>query len=360
MYLIIIIAFLSLVALIIIHELGHMLTAKKLGVKVEEFGLGYPPRIWGKKIGETLYSINWLPFGGFVKIYGHEKPVEGDPRSFSERPFWQKSLIILGGVFSFWVISAIILTIVMIIGAPTAIDDSVSGGIINPKVQIISIEKDSPAFSADLKIGDVILQVKNREQLKAGSVDKVKEVQNFSQENRGEEVILTIQRGQEIFDVNLKLRNEDIPMGVSLIRTGLKKYSWYTAPLKGIEATFSLTWSIIKSWIMIFASLFSGKGMPEGAQVTGIIGIFQLFTEIGSLGVSYFLQFIAIIAVHLALINSLPLPALDGGWFLFLVVEKLKGKPLNQKIIEKTSLIFFFLLITLMIWITIKDIIRIF
>jgi len=360
MYLIIITAFLSLVALIIIHELGHMLVAKKLGVKVEEFGLGYPPRIWGKKIGETLYSINWLPFGGFVKIYGHEKPVKGDSGSFSERPFWQKSLIILGGVFSFWVISAVILTFVMAIGAPTAVDDFASEGIINPKVQIISIEKNSPASLADLKFGDVILQVKNQEQFAAKSVDKVKEIQNFSQENKGEEVILTIQRGQEIFDVSLKLRNEDIPMGLGLVRTGLKKYPWYKAPVKGIEATFSLTLAIIKSWIIVFASLFSGKGMPEGAQVTGIIGIFQLFTEIGSLGVSYFLQFIAVIAVHLALINSLPLPALDGGWFLFLIIEKLKGRPLNQKVIEKTSTVFFFLLIALMVWITIKDIMRIF
>lgn len=359
MYLILIIAFLSLVALIIIHELGHMITAKKLGVKVEEFGLGYPPRIWGKKIGETLYSINWLPFGGFVKIYGHEKPIKGDSRSFSEKPFWKKSLIILGGVFSFWVVSAIILTVVMAIGAPTAVDDSASQGITNPKVQIISVKKDSPAALSGLKMGDIILKVKSQD---SGfrNIDKVSEIQEFSQKNKGKKIALTIQRGQEIFDVDLSLREEKAPIGVGLVRTGLKKYTWYMAPIKGIEATLNLTLSIIKSWVMIFANLFSGQGMPEGAQITGIVGIFQLFTEIGSLGVSYFLQFIAVIAVHLALINSLPLPALDGGWFLFLVIEKLRGKPLNQKIVEKTSMAFFFLLIFLMIWITIKDIIRIF
>jgi regulator of sigma E protease len=353
MYLILIIAFLSLVALIIVHELGHFLIAKKLGVKVEEFGLGFPPRIWGKKIGETLYSINWIPFGGFVKIYGHEEPVKGDPRSFSERPFWQKSLIILGGVLVFWVVAVIILSIVMAIGAPTAIDDSVTTGLINPKVQIMAVQKGSPAEAAGLKIGDIIT-----------GFDKVSEVQNFTEANKGKNVVLSIKRGAEIFNVNIILRQNigenEGAMGVALVRTDLKKYPWYIVPIKGIEATFDLTYSIIASWIMLLGNIFSGQGVPPGVQVTGIVGIFQLFTEVGSLGVSYFLQFVAIIAIHLAIINSLPIPALDGGWFFFMLIEKIKGKPLNQILVQRTSAVFFFLLVGLMIWITIRDVIRIF
>jgi len=363
MVLILITAFISLVLLIIIHELGHFIAAKKLGVKVEEFGLGLPPRIWGKQVGETLYSLNWIPFGGFVKIYGQEEPVKEDSKSFTDRPFWQKSIIILAGVFSFWVISFVVLTAVMLIGAPSAIDDSEINNLVDPKVQIVSISPGSPAQTAGLKLGDVIIKIKI-DDTKLIEVNKVKDVLDISMANKGKEATLTIKRGLEVFDVTLNIREsyaaDDGPMGVALVRTDLKKYPWYLAPIKGLEATASLTWAIIESWITLFGSLFSGKGLPPGVQVTGVVGIFQLFAEVGGLGVSYFLQFIAIIAIHLALINILPIPALDGGWFFFLLIEKIKGSPLNQKIVQKTSAVFFFLLITLMIWITIRDIIRIF
>jgi len=363
MFLILITAFFSLVALIIIHELGHFITAKKLGVKVEEFGLGFPPRIWAKKIGETIYSLNWIPFGGFVKIYGHEDPVYGDPKSFTGRPFWQRSLIVLGGVFVFWIVAAVILSAVMIIGAPTVIDDSSNTDLINPKVQIISVNEGSPAQEAGLRIGDIILGV-GKEDSKILDVNKVADVQNFSLANKGQEVFLTIKRGLNVFNVKMTLKQDfgenDGPIGVALVRADLKKYPWYLAPIKGIEATFNLTYAIIQSWIMILTKLFSGQGLPPGVQVTGVVGIFQLFTEIGGLGISYFLQFIAIIAVHLAIINILPIPALDGGWFFFMLLEKIKGKPLNQLFVQRTSAVFFFLLVGLMIWVTIKDIIRIF
>lgn len=348
MALIIIIAFISLVALIILHEFGHFILAKSFGVKVEEFGLGYPPRILGKKIGETIYSLNLLPFGGFVKIYGQEEEIDL-PRSFSQKSFWQRSLIILGGVLSFWFIAALILTILMMLGVPTVIEDEAESNLINPKVQIVSVAQGSPADKAGLKIGDII---KN--------FDKVKEVQDFAQLNKGQEVSLTIQRGKEVFNISLIPRvsspSEQGPLGVALVRTALKTFPWYQAPLKGISATGSLTWLVIKSWVMVLGSLFSGQGLPPGVEVGGPVKIFELFIDIGGLGASYFLQFIALIAVHLALINVLPIPALDGGWFLFILIGRLRGKPLDQKIIQKVSSVFFFLLIGLMIWITIRDI----
>ncbi|OGZ26693.1 MAG: hypothetical protein A2365_04075 [Candidatus Nealsonbacteria bacterium RIFOXYB1_FULL_40_15] len=351
------IAVLTLIALIIIHELGHFTAAKKLGVKVEEFGLGYPPRIWGRKIGETLYSLNIIPFGGFVKIYGQEEPVK-DSGSFSEKPFWKKSIIILGGVFSFWVISAVILTVVMMIGSPTAVEDSVSSGILNPKVQIIAVSPESPAESSGLKPGDIIKKIEGVE------IDKVGQVQKISQENLGKSLALEIQRGDQIIKKDLSVRSSypegSGPMGISLARTALKKYPWYLAPLKGVQATIGLTVAIVQSWIFVFSSLFSRGNLPSGVEVTGVIGIFQLFAQVGGMGISYFLQFIAIIAVHLALINSLPIPALDGGWFMFLVIEKIRGKALNPLVIQKVSSVFFFVLIALMVWVTVRDVIRIF
>jgi len=361
MILTIIIAFVSLIGLIVLHELGHFVLAKKFGVKVEEFGIGYPPRLFGKKIGGTIYSLNLLPFGAFVKIYGHEKRIE-DPRSFTTKPFYQKALIILGGVVIFWIVAAILLSIVMGIGVPSAISDQEAGILKDVKVQIAGIVSESPAETAGLKIGDAISELRSEdEQLK---IDKVGQVQEFIQAHRGKEVILTIQRGDEILDVSLVPRvsfpEGEGPMGIALVRTSLKSYPWYIAPIKGIQATGVLTVAVIRGWGMVFSSLFQGQGIPPGVEIGGPVRIFELFIDVGAMGVSYFLQFIALISISLALINILPIPALDGGWFLFLVIERIKGKPLNDKIVQKVSATFFFLLIALMIWITIKDIIRLF
>lgn len=149
----IIIVFLSLIGLMVIHEFGHFVIAKKCGVKVEEFGIGYPPRIIGKKIGQTLYSLNLLPFGAFVKIQGEEGGIES-AQSFSQKPIWQRASIVIGGVASFWLISAILLSVVFGIGTFQAISDDEQ--VANPKVQIIAVAPDSPAEAAGIKVGDTI------------------------------------------------------------------------------------------------------------------------------------------------------------------------------------------------------------
>jgi len=358
---IILTVFFSFVVLIILHELGHFLLAKKFGIKVEEFGIGFPPRLWGKKIGETLYSLNLLPFGGFVKIFGHEKRID-HPRSFTTKPFYQKALVIIGGVAVFWVVAAILLSIVMVIGVPSLISDDEPGILNNPKVQIAAVSSDSPAQKAELKVGDEIRNIK------CPAVDieinKVKEVQDSIEKCKGKETILAIQRGKDILDVSLTPRisppEGEGSMGVALLRTALKSYPFYIAPIKGIEATGTLTIAIVRGWGALFKSLFQGDGVPGEIEVKGIVGIFELFVQAGALGTTYFLQLIAMITISLALLNILPIPALDGGWLLFLVIEKIKGKPLNQKIVQNISMVFFFLLIALMVWVNIKDIIRIF
>ncbi len=361
MLLTILIAFFSLICLVVLHELGHFALAKKFGVKVEEFGIGYPPRLFGKKIGETIYSLNLLPFGAFVKIYGHEERID-NPRSFSTKPFWQKALIILGGVISFWVVAAILLTIVMYLGVPMQIGDDDNGNLVNPKVQIMTVSPASPAEEAGIRIGDTIREFSIlNDQF---SINKTNEVQKLTEKYKGQEITLTIQRGKEIFDVSLIPREvppkDEGPMGVSLIRTALKSYPWYQAPIQGILATSNLTVIVMKGWGMTIASLVQGEGMPPGVELRGPVGIFELFAQVGILGISYFLHFIAVISICLALINILPIPALDGGWLLFLIVEKIRGKPVSQKIEQKITVFFFFLLIALMICVTIKDIARIF
>ena len=356
---VILIVFISLIGLIILHEFGHFAIAKKFGVKIEEFGIGLPPRLIGKKIGETLYSLNLIPLGAFVKLYGEEKETKG-PRSFTGKPIWQRALIILGGVVSFWIISAILLSIIFGIGVPQAISDQAEA--VNPKVQIVAVASGSPAEEAGIKVGDAIKQLTiNNQQL---TINKVKQVQEFTEEHLGQTVTLTIERGKEVFDATLIPRvlppEGEGAMGVGLVRTSLTSYPWYLAPIKGIEACFNFTGSIVVGFAQVFGNLIQGKGLPPGAQLMGPIGIGSLMTQAAHLGLTYYLQFIAFISIYLAIFNILPIPALDGGKLLFLGIEKVRRRAVSQKIEQGITSIFFALLIALMIWVTIKDIIRIF
>ncbi|MDD5638303.1 MAG: site-2 protease family protein [Candidatus Pacebacteria bacterium] len=353
----ILIAFISLVGLIVLHELGHFVLAKKFKVKVEEFGLGYPPKIWGIKFKDTLYSLNLLPFGAFVKLYGEDKKID-DPQSFSAKPFWQKSLIILGGVISFWVISFILLSIVMGLGVPSVIDDNEN--ILNPMVEIIEVSSNSPAEKAGIKAGDIILNLKYKES--SFKIEKVKDFQDLIEKYKGEEIILTIKRGNEIKDVFLTPRvsppSGEGALGVGLIRVGIKSYPFYKAPIEGLKATVNLTIMAVKGWIDAIVNWVTGK--PVQAQLMGPVGVFDLFNQASKMGLSYFLQFVAIISIFLALANILPIPATDGGRFLFLLIEKIRKKPISEKVEQNAILISFVLLLILMVYVTIKDIIRIF
>ncbi|MDP2864125.1 MAG: M50 family metallopeptidase [bacterium] len=366
-----IIAFVSLIGLMILHEFGHFVVAKRFGVKVEEFGIGYPPRIFGKKFGETIYSLNLLPFGAFVKIYGEENKIEHE-RSFSQKPIWQRVLIVLGGVVSFWIISVILLSIVMGLGTPTIISDEENGELVNPRVQIAAVAPGSPAEKAELEAGDTIKKIIiNPEQILpelygTGSqqltINTVKEVQEFTNLYRGKEVTLTIERGKEVFETSLVPRvsppDGEGAMGVALVRTAIKSYPWYEAPFRGILTTGNLTVAVIQGWAQALGNLI--KRLPTGVQLMGPVGIFSLFAQAGQLGVIYFLQFIAIISIYIALFNILPIPALDGGKLLFLGIEAVRRKPVSQKIEQNITVAFFMILIALMVLVTIKDVVRLF
>ena len=373
MFLTIFIVFISLIGLMVLHELGHFIIAKKCGVRVEEFGLGYPPRIFGKKIGETIYSLNWLPFGAFVKLPGEtagstSSPQAGsigspqgrveDSRSFSAQSVFKRILIASGGVFSFWIMAAIILSIVFASGVPMAISDEEN--IADSKIQIAAIAPNSPAEIAGLKIGDTIKQLSVISyQL---SVENVKEVQEFTENNKGKEITLTIQRGGEVFDVSLVPRVSppagEGAMGVALARTTIKSYPWYQAPWQGILATGNITLAIIKGFYQAISNAV--RGLPTGMELIGPVGIGNLFYQAAKLGFSYFLNLLAIISIYLAIFNVLPIPSADGGKLLFLGIETIRKKPVSPKIEQNITAISFTAILILMVFVTIKDIVKLF
>lgn len=361
MVLTILIAFVSLIGLIILHEFGHFIVAKRFGVKVEEFGIFLPPRLIGKKIGETIYSLNLLPFGAFVRLYG-ETEDKSEYWSFTQKPVWQRVLIVIAGVISFWLVSAILLSIVMGFGAPTAISDEENGNLIDPKVQIAAVAPNSPAEMAGLRVGDTIKQLSVISyQL---SVNKVKEVQEFTEKYKDQKIVLTIERGKEIFEVSLVPRvsppEGEGPMGVALVRTAIKSWPWYQAPFKGIEQTFQLTLAIIEGLFKVGKNLVLEGSLPPGVQLMGPIGIGALMTQFAQLGIIHYLNFIAVISIYFAIFNLLPIPALDGGKLVFLGIEAVRKKPVSSKTEQRITSFFFVLLIALIIWVTIKDIARLF
>ncbi len=357
------IVFISLIALITLHELGHFIIAKRFGVKVEEFGIGIPPRLFGKKFGETIFSLNLLPLGAFVKLYGEEKDIQ-DPRSFSSKPIWQRVLIVIGGVVTFWIISAILISIIAgVWGIPVAVKDEANHNLINPKVQIIQVLPNSPAETAGLKIGDVIKQLTSPSQQL--TTDKVKEVIEFTEVNKGKEVTLTIQRGKEIFEISLIPRvshsKEEGAMGIGLARTALKPYSWYEAPIQGVLVTGRTTFFIVLTLGDIISKKIRGIPLPPGTlEVRGPVGIGEIAIQALGRGINEYIWLVAMISIFLALFNILPIPGLDGGKLLFLTIERIRKKPVPENIEQKITAFFFVLLLALIIFVTFRDIQRLF
>mgnify|MGYP001588216673 CR=1 FL=1 len=352
-----IVAFLSLIALMVIHEFGHFIIAKKFGVKVEEFGIGYPPRIYGKKFGETLYSINFLPLGAFVKIHGEEGDVD-DYRSFSNLTIWKRVLIIIGGVAAFWIASIILFSVVFAIGADIPIGDQDASELTNVKVQVISVSPDSPAQVAGLVSGDTLLGFKFED--REIKINKIKDVQDFTKEKAGQQVTLVIERQGETIETLLTPRVESpqgqgaIGIGLERIGTLIKKYPWYQAPIKGTLYTGEITIKAVQGLFTVFVDLFKGNGLPEGAALAGPIGITIFLANAVSFGPGFFLYFIAAISVFVAIFNLFTIPALDGGKLIFLAIEKIKGKPVSAKVEQNITVVFFFLLIALSLFVTIK------
>ncbi len=352
----ILIAIISLVFLMVIHELGHFLVAKKFNVKVEEFGIGIPPRIIGKKINETIYSLNLLPIGAFVKMYGEDEKVK-DERSFSEKSILQRALILLGGVIAFWIAAFIILTIIMATGSPVAVDDDFHDP--NAQVMIHSIIPESAANEAGLIPGDVIKSIGFNESQK--TVNKSGDVREFIENYQINQVNLLIERGREEIELSVGPLDENMLMGVSLVRTSIKKYSFYEAPIQGAMATGRITYFIVSTLGDVAVKAVSGKPLPEEVKVAGPIAIVgDIFVGALEDGITEYLMIIVILSISLAIFNLLPIPALDGGRLLLLIIEKIKGSPLNPKLEKNLVAVSFLILLGIFVLVTIYDIQRFF
>jgi len=361
MILTIIIVLFSLVALTALHELGHFLLARKFGVKVEEFGIGYPPRIFGKKIGQTIYSLNLLPFGAFVRILGDEE-TDNSQESFSQKTLGQRALILVGGVVSFWLIAVVIFTIIIGVGGiPTAVDDDFAQAGASPFIQVLQVAPKSPAELAGIKPGDKIINLKfANDNLQSG---KVGEVQGFIASHKGEEIQVGIMRGDKEIDIAVTPRVNppmgEGALGIAMARVVLTKTAWYKAPYKGVEITIQQTKNIPLTLVKAIKGKMQGEKRND-LQFVGPIGLGQIMGQALGQGWGNFLMLIAMISIWMALFNLLPIPALDGGRLLFLGIELVRRKPVNPVIEKRITAVFFFIMIGFMALVSIKDIVKLF
>lgn len=343
--------------LIFVHELGHFVFAKRAGMKVEEFGFGFPPRLFGFQRGETTYSINWIPFGGFVKILGEDGEDRDNPRSFGSKSFWSRMKVILAGVAMNLLFAIFLLMIGNSIGLRKAVEEADISRASELQVQIYQIAPDSPAHAADLRVLDEIKGFR----LSSGAViavDRAKGVSEFVNQHKGERVTILLTRGGEAIEKEVELRANPPagqgPLGIAPILTGIYSYPWYDAIWRGVYDSIGLVISTVYGYGLLFKTLFfEGKLL---ADVSGPVGIANLTGQAARVGFNFLLQFMAMISVNLAVLNVIPFPALDGGRAFLLVIEKIRGVALNKKIEGMINASGFILLLALMVFITIKDI----
>lgn len=357
MFISVIIFIFTLLVLVIIHELGHFLVAKRFGIKVEEFGFGIPPRVWGKKIGETLYSVNWLPFGGFVKLLGEDetdKAVLKNPRSFASQNVWKRILVVIAGVsMNLFLAWAIFYTVIFIqnfrIIYPT----------LEPAVFVGFIEKDFPAEKAGIKVGDRVLKVDEKE------VKKFEDARSFIKEKKGDPVTLTLAdidgKNQRLLTVTpKKVEKEDFLIGVGFSPLAIKQYTSPTEKVfSGITYSADLTKLTFVGLGKVVNDLSSGNLGEASQSVAGPVGLANISNDILSSGreaLPFYLWFVGLISLTLSIFNVLPIPALDGGRLLFLVIEAVTKKKVKEDVERIVHQVGFIILLALAVLITFSDI----
>ncbi len=338
----------SLLVLIFLHELGHFLVAKKYGVRVDEFGIGIPPRVFGKKIGETIYSINLIPLGGFVKLFGEDARDE-DKRSFSSKPIYQRALIVFAGVGAFFVIAFLIFSTYsfVVIGDLVEEDPYLYT---KSEIFITRVMPDSPADEAGIKEKDILFKIDDIE------IESPVHAISVLKEKEGENVNVIVVRDKE--EVVFSLTPRENPqegegfLGVMMY----KSHPFYYSPVRGAQMTVEATYSVLNGFYTFIKTKISGVDPEQEMRLMGPVAIVQIGGDAVSRGFSDYLYFIGIITVSLAVLNILPIPALDGGRLMFLAIEKIKGSPISEKVEYGLNAIFFLILITLLLIVTYSDI----
>ncbi|MBU6388505.1 site-2 protease family protein [Patescibacteria group bacterium] len=351
-----------IVILIVVHEFGHFVAAKLSGMRVDEFGLGYPPRaLTLAKVGETSYTLNWLPFGGFVKIFG-EDGKEGSPRAFSKRPRILQALVLIAGIAMNLFFAYALITGALLAGTPRALSENELATARNTELMVASILPTSPAALAGFLPGDAIVSAKDAngewraidpKSFSAFVAESGGGVLTFDIKRNGKEQTMTATPKEGIV-TNDPFR---YALGVEVATVGVVPLSLPAAITEGASLTWSATALTAVGLLHFFYSIFTLSA--DLSQVSGPIGIAGVVGTASAQGMGDLLSIMAIISINLALINLIPVPALDGGRLLFVIVESVIRRPIKASVAHAINTAGFIFLVLLMVVVTAHDIFRI-
>ena len=373
----ILVGLIILVILVVVHELGHAIVARRNGVVVEEFGVGFPPRAWKKKLKNgVLFTLNWLPLGGFVKLQG-EHDAASKKGDYGSASFWAKTKILLAGVGMNWLVAAILLTILAWSGLPKILPNQFTipadTTINRQPVEIAAITEDSPAQKAGLKVGDKILRF-------AGEpVESSSKLSEQTKAKKGKTVEIIYSRGGVESTAKVELRDQDKQgyLGVASGQRESIQTSW-SAPIVGVVTTGQFTLvtlqglgdlvvNLVKGVVLQFSSSETTRQQAQqdlqtvGNSVAGPVGILgTIFPAAEQAGPTQLIFLSAIISLTLAVMNILPIPALDGGRWFTMVIFRLLKKPLTKEREEQIQGTGFLILMLLVIVITVADVTKLF
>lgn len=358
--------FLVLFVLILVHEWGHFIVAKKTGMRVDEFGIGFPPKLFSFKKGETEYSFNALPIGGFVRIWGENYEDKNNPtpaesidsaRSFTARPKWAQALVLVAGVTMNILFAWFLFSLTFMVGVPTAVDESVASD--SAQLYIADVLADSPA--AALPAGSVVTQLQSGETAITNPTPS--EFTGLIAATAPAPVAVTYTFSDEVSVVEIVPAQNIIPgqsdqyaVGVSLALVDTISQPIPTAILNGLYATGNGLVAITNGLYGLISQAFVGEA--DFSQVAGPVGIVGMVGDAAAFGLTALLTFTAVISLNLAVINLLPFPALDGGRLVFVAIESITKKTIPAVWAGRLNLLGFGILMLLMIAVTYNDIIR--
>lgn len=356
--------------LVFVHEFGHFIVARRNGIKADEFGFGFPPRlvgvvkndqtgkydiIWGDRdvaSPHTIYSLNWIPLGGFVKIKGEEGVHTHDTDSFANKSVWIRVKVLAAGVVMNFLLAWVLISLVYIFGLPQPISPEERGMYPDEKVQILEVKPGTPAAEMKLRPLDQIITIDGM------PVSTTEATTEAIAARKGQEVAFVVRRGDSEIIFRGTPRTEypktEGALGISLAETALITYPWYEAVVEGAKTTVTVSGTILLYLSKMIASVFGGAE-KVALDVTGPVGIVYLTKQMTEMGFSYLLWFAALLSINLGIFNILPIPALDGGRIFFILIEKIKGSPVSQFVENRIHQVGFMLLLFLMLLVTIRD-----
>jgi regulator of sigma E protease len=358
----ILIFILILVVLIVGHEFGHFVVAKLSGMKVPEFGIGFPPKLWGKKIGDTEYTVNALPFGGFVRIEGEDVTAASeDPAAFSNRPKLLQAATLVAGPFSNFILAFLFFSVAFMAGVPTALEGNTSHDTLqNPRVVVSDVLPKSPAALSGLEAGDQIISI-SRNGVPV-TITAPEQISPAIAEANGPVSVSVIRNGNALsFDVTPKpgLIPEEPnrpAIGVASALVGTLQLDPLSAFARGAVYTVQKSKEIFFGLLSLIKSAVTLS--PEIQNVAGPVGIASLAGEAARFGFGSLLSFAAMISLNLGVLNLLPFPALDGGRLAFVVVEAITRRRVPPSFANAVNFVGFAFLILLMLAVTAHDIVR--